>query len=82
MEDSYLGHVQRVSSTRLRDVFFAKRTPPTPEDEGLVVSRDDGNGSWPEAETPAPAALYEDSMARGSRVPSRRFVRSFFLPHP
>ena len=77
-----LGHVQRVSSTRLRDVFFAKRTPPTPEDGGLVVSRGDGNDSWPEAETPAPAALYEDSMARGSRVPSSRFVRSFFLPHP
>jgi len=45
-------------------------------DRAIVVSRDDEESSWPEAESPAPAPLYGHlADPRGLRIPGARGVQ-------
>ena len=64
-----LGHVQRVSPSRLFVTVFAESTPSKPRDGGPVASRDDGEGMCSEAQR---MALYGSASrvdcALGSRV--------------
>ena len=73
------------------DVNFAENTPPMLGDGVCVVSRDNEEVAWPEAETPPPAALYgspaspsrergSSARARGSGTRLREISRQIF-PH-
>jgi len=71
----FSGHVQRVSSPRLRVAVFAKNTLIWLGDGRAVASRGDDEGPCSEAQSPAGAALYESSSrlddAHGSHAGAR-----------